>query len=122
QPQCGFRLWASWMSTENSFQSKSLKAEHKCARNYNLCSLVTYKWIAHHFTKEIIEDPFMPLLNKKAMNLEDRITPSIRKTLEILKEQQRFWTVIPSGVQELEVRQGDRSFGVNLHLKKCMCT
>ncbi|GKB36512.1 hypothetical protein Tco_0881454 [Tanacetum coccineum] len=26
QPQCGFRLWASWMSTENSFQIKSLKA------------------------------------------------------------------------------------------------
>ncbi|GJS34373.1 zinc finger, PMZ-type containing protein [Tanacetum coccineum] len=29
--------------------------------------------------------------------------------------------VIPSGFQELEVRQGDQSFGVNLHLKKCMC-
>ncbi|GJR53145.1 hypothetical protein Tco_1403666 [Tanacetum coccineum] len=66
QPQCGFRLWASWMSTENSFQIKSLKAEHKCARNYNLGSLVTYKWIAHHFAKEIIEDPFMPLLKMKA--------------------------------------------------------
>ncbi|GKB06126.1 pentatricopeptide repeat-containing protein [Tanacetum coccineum] len=60
-------------------------------------------------------------MNKKAMNLEDRITPSIRKRLEILKEQQRLWTVIPSGFQELEVRQGDQSFGVNLHLKKCMC-
>ncbi|GKA69545.1 splicing factor [Tanacetum coccineum] len=66
QPQCGFRLWASWMSTENSFQIKSLKAEHKCARNYNLGSLVTYKWIAHHFAKEIIKDPFMPLLKIKA--------------------------------------------------------
>ncbi|GJS16432.1 hypothetical protein Tco_0410904 [Tanacetum coccineum] len=66
QPQCGFRLWASWMSTENSFQIKSLKAEHKCARNYNLGSLVTYKWIAHHFAKEIIADPFIPLLKMKA--------------------------------------------------------
>nr|GEY77878.1 calcium/proton exchanger [Tanacetum cinerariifolium] len=66
QPQCGFRLWASWMSTENSFQIKSFKAEHKCARNYNLGSLVTYKWIAHHFAKEIIEDTFMPLLKMKA--------------------------------------------------------
>nr|GEX30003.1 hypothetical protein [Tanacetum cinerariifolium] len=28
QPVCGFRLWASWMSTENSFQIKSLKAAH----------------------------------------------------------------------------------------------
>ncbi|GKC72778.1 hypothetical protein Tco_1118661 [Tanacetum coccineum] len=60
-------------------------------------------------------------MNKKPMNLEDRITPSIRKRLEILKEQQRFWTVIPSGFQELEVRQDDQSFGVNLHLKKRMC-
>ncbi|GJU86135.1 hypothetical protein Tco_1293681 [Tanacetum coccineum] len=66
QPQCGFRLWASWMSTENSFQIKSLKAEHKCARNYNLGSLVTYKWIAHHFVKEIIADLFIPLLTMKA--------------------------------------------------------
>ncbi|GKC09782.1 hypothetical protein Tco_1001392 [Tanacetum coccineum] len=186
QPQCGFRLWASWMSTENSFQIKSHKAEHKCARNYNLGSLITYKWIAHHFAKEIIADPFIPLLKMKAvirekflinvslgqvildtnpgstcildeeeteygntyfrrfyicfkgvkdgwkagcrrvirccglgeasgalvemktkaMNLEDRITPSIKKRLKILKEQQRFWTVIPSGFQELEVRQG----------------
>nr|GEX72012.1 hypothetical protein [Tanacetum cinerariifolium] len=60
QPQCGFRLWASWMSTENSFQIKLLKAEHK------------------------------------------------------------LWTVNLSGFQELEVRQGDQSFGVNLHLKKCI--
>ncbi|GJW93702.1 splicing factor [Tanacetum coccineum] len=67
QPQCGFRLWASWMGSENSFQIKSLKAEHKCARNYNLGSLVTYKWIAHHFAKEIIEDPFIPLLKIKAV-------------------------------------------------------
>ncbi|GKD53702.1 calcium/proton exchanger, partial [Tanacetum coccineum] len=66
QPQCGFRLWASWMGSENSFQIKSLKAEHKCAINYNLGSLVTYKWIAHHFAKEIIEDPFIPLLKIKA--------------------------------------------------------
>nr|GEW22803.1 hypothetical protein CTI12_AA091940 [Tanacetum cinerariifolium]GEX17592.1 hypothetical protein CTI12_AA091940 [Tanacetum cinerariifolium]GEX18889.1 hypothetical protein CTI12_AA091940 [Tanacetum cinerariifolium] len=28
-PQCGLRLWASWMSTENSFQIKSLREEHK---------------------------------------------------------------------------------------------
>ncbi|GKE50092.1 zinc finger, PMZ-type containing protein [Tanacetum coccineum] len=30
-------------------------------------------------------------------------------------------TTIPSGFQEIEVRKGDQSFGVNLHLKKCMC-
>ncbi|GJS28387.1 eukaryotic translation initiation factor 2D [Tanacetum coccineum] len=36
-------------------------------------------------------------------------------------KEQRFWTVIPSSFQELEVRKGDKSFGVNLHLKECMC-
>ncbi|GJZ48272.1 chloramphenicol acetyltransferase-like domain-containing protein [Tanacetum coccineum] len=30
-----------------------------------------------------------------------------------------FWTVIPNGFQELEVRRGDESYGVNIHLKKC---
>ncbi|GKC64614.1 hypothetical protein Tco_1097212 [Tanacetum coccineum] len=47
KPVCGFRLYASWMSTEHSFQIKSLKPEHNCSRNYNLGSLVTYRWIAH---------------------------------------------------------------------------
>ena len=62
---CGFRLFASWMSTKNSFQIKSLK-KHKCSRNYNLGSLVTYKWIAHHYAKELIVDPFNSLLKMKA--------------------------------------------------------
>ena len=63
---CGFRLFASWMSTEMSFQIKSLKPKHRCSRNYNLGSLVTYKWIAHHYAKELIADPFIPLLKMKA--------------------------------------------------------
>ncbi|PWA74663.1 RNA-directed DNA polymerase, eukaryota [Artemisia annua] len=33
---CGFRLFASWMSTEMSFPIKSLKPKHRCSRNYNL--------------------------------------------------------------------------------------
>ncbi|GJV73923.1 hypothetical protein Tco_1493918 [Tanacetum coccineum] len=64
-PVCGFRLWASWMTTEQSFQIKSLHPEHKCSRNYKLGSLVTYKWIAHQFAKEIINDPFMPYIKLK---------------------------------------------------------
>ncbi|GKA55514.1 calcium/proton exchanger [Tanacetum coccineum] len=47
-----------------------IASKHKCARNYNLGSLVTYKWIARHFEKEIIEDPFMPLLKMKAVMRE----------------------------------------------------
>ncbi|GJW56644.1 hypothetical protein Tco_0103375 [Tanacetum coccineum] len=54
-------LYASWMSREQSFQIKSLRSEHNCCRNYNLGSLVTYKWIVVQYFKEIIEDPFMPL-------------------------------------------------------------
>ncbi|PWA90675.1 hypothetical protein CTI12_AA098650 [Artemisia annua] len=29
--------------------------------------------------------------------------------------------VIPSGFQELEVRRGNESYGVNIHMKLCMC-
>ena len=56
---CTFRLWASWMSTEKSFQIKSLHPDHKCTRNYSLGSLVTYKWIAHHYAREIIDNPWL---------------------------------------------------------------
>ncbi|GJX48599.1 hypothetical protein Tco_0273789 [Tanacetum coccineum] len=48
-------------SQEHAFQIKSLRSEHKCCRNYNLGSLVTYKWIAMQYFEEIMEDPFMPL-------------------------------------------------------------
>ncbi|GJR15703.1 hypothetical protein Tco_0798355 [Tanacetum coccineum] len=56
-------------------------------------------------------------MNKLAFSLEDTITPSIRKRLEILKEKQREWVVYPSGFQELEVRKGDQSYGVSLQHK-----
>ncbi|GKC23456.1 hypothetical protein Tco_1025606 [Tanacetum coccineum] len=45
-------------------------------------------------------------MNKIAFNLEDTITPSIRKRLEVLKEKQRHWIVFPSGFQELEELSG----------------
>lgn len=51
---CSFRLWASWMGDEHSFQIKSLKSDHTCARNYKLGSIVTYKWIGSHYTKEML--------------------------------------------------------------------
>ncbi|GJS71633.1 hypothetical protein Tco_0704474 [Tanacetum coccineum] len=290
KPVCGFRLYASWMSTEHSFQIKSLKPEHNCSRNYNLGSLVTYKWIAHHYAKKLIADPFIPYLqmkneirekflinaildsnpgftcrlddeetesgnyyfrrgellvaigrdannqmypiaravvkgllesvnellpnaehrkctrhlfanykkkisgvqlqclfwnvasttveelyyskmeelkiisteayqylcdrnpnswailvqrtkpiitmledirlyvmqrlvamNRVARTWEHSITPSIRKRVEVLKEKQRDWMVIPSGFQVLEVRKGHEAYGVNIHLKQCMC-
>ncbi|GKC07159.1 hypothetical protein Tco_0998769 [Tanacetum coccineum] len=54
---CPFRLWATWMSSEKSFQIKSLYPDHRCTRNYNLGSLVTFKWIARHYVNEIIMNP-----------------------------------------------------------------
>nr|GEV55293.1 multidrug resistance-associated protein 5 [Tanacetum cinerariifolium] len=45
-------------------------------------------------------------MNKVAFSLKDRITPSIRKRLEILKKKQR---------------KGDHSYGVNLQHKVCQC-
>nr|GEX21653.1 agenet-like domain-containing protein [Tanacetum cinerariifolium]GEX88917.1 agenet-like domain-containing protein [Tanacetum cinerariifolium] len=60
-------------------------------------------------------------MNKVAFSLEDRITPNIRKRLEILKEKQREWTVFPSGFQEFEIRKGDHNYGVNLQHKVCQC-
>ncbi|KAJ9552869.1 hypothetical protein OSB04_016914 [Centaurea solstitialis] len=43
---CPWRLWASWMSSERSFQVKSLDNVHRCGRSYNLGSLVNSNWIA----------------------------------------------------------------------------
>ncbi|GJU85922.1 calcium/proton exchanger [Tanacetum coccineum] len=51
---CPFRLWSSWMSSERSFQIKSLYSNHRCTRNYNMGSLVTFRWIARHYARDII--------------------------------------------------------------------
>ncbi|GJR64923.1 hypothetical protein Tco_0010988 [Tanacetum coccineum] len=53
-------------------------------------------------------------MNKIAFSLEDRITPSIRKRLELLKEKQRYWVVFPSSFQELEVRKDYMHVGTDL--------
>ncbi|GKB59463.1 hypothetical protein Tco_0915649, partial [Tanacetum coccineum] len=90
--------------------------------------------ISKSFNRAILEPRYKPIIimleeirlyimqrlvamNKIATNLEDTITPSIRKRLELLKEKQREWIVIPSGFQELEVRKDDQSYGVNLQHK-----
>ncbi|GJX01946.1 60S ribosomal protein L34 [Tanacetum coccineum] len=54
---CTFRLWASWMQDGSCFQIKTLIPEHTCSRNFELGSLVTFKWIAKQFALKIIEDP-----------------------------------------------------------------
>nr|GEW78238.1 hypothetical protein CTI12_AA105810 [Tanacetum cinerariifolium] len=57
---CPFRFWASWMQKERSFQIKTIYSDHKCARDYNLGSLVTFRWIAQHDANEIIQNSSIP--------------------------------------------------------------
>nr|KAJ0205312.1 hypothetical protein LSAT_V11C500238060 [Lactuca sativa] len=52
---CKFRLWASWMSEEKSFQIKSLINEHNYARNFKLDSIVNYTWIGTHYTTQFLQ-------------------------------------------------------------------
>nr|GEU38784.1 hypothetical protein [Tanacetum cinerariifolium] len=209
QVVCPFRMYASWMSNEHSFQIKSLISEQKYYRNYNLGSLVNYRqalldsnsrstcrldvdesanesetsrriyicfkgvkdgwltgcrkikqidegaydyliqrnpnsWskaffemdrrcetfengISESFNRAILGPRHKPIItmleeiklyimqmlvamNKIAFNLEDRITPSVRNRLEILKEKQ-------SGFQESEVRKDNQSYDVSLQHK-----
>ncbi|GJT76352.1 transposase, MuDR, plant [Tanacetum coccineum] len=39
--KCPFRLWASWMSREKSFQIKTLIDQHACSRTYEYGTLIT---------------------------------------------------------------------------------
>lgn len=54
EKKCPFRLWASWMQQENSFQIKTLNDEHVCSRTYEYGTLVTSNWIARNFAKKIL--------------------------------------------------------------------
>ncbi|PWA41030.1 hypothetical protein CTI12_AA561450 [Artemisia annua] len=111
-PVCGFRLWASWMSTEHSFQIKTLKPDHKCSRNYNLGSLDSAKGPSkgHCLT-----------MRELAVNLEDNITPSVRKKLEYYSRESRHWDVLASTYDVLEVRSGAQAFAINLTNHTCSC-
>ncbi|CAI9293205.1 unnamed protein product [Lactuca saligna] len=65
-PNCPFRLWASWMSKERTFQIKSLVSEHNCSRVFKFGSIVTYKWLGKQFMSEIIEKPKISVRKMKA--------------------------------------------------------
>ncbi|GJS98761.1 transposase, MuDR, plant [Tanacetum coccineum] len=55
--KCPFRLWASWMQNERSFQIKKLNDEHSCSRTYEYGTLITSNWIARNFAKKIMMNP-----------------------------------------------------------------
>ncbi|GJW95120.1 hypothetical protein Tco_0174792 [Tanacetum coccineum] len=55
--KCPFRLWASWMSRERSFQIKTLVDQHACSRTYEYGTLITSDWIARNYAKKIMINP-----------------------------------------------------------------
>nr|XP_043616053.1 uncharacterized protein LOC122587969 [Erigeron canadensis] len=54
---CKWRLAASWMTTERSFQVKKLTEEHTRVRNFKYGTLINYKWIGRHFADRIRQQP-----------------------------------------------------------------
>ncbi|KAL5724374.1 hypothetical protein ACHQM5_007645 [Ranunculus cassubicifolius] len=56
KPKCNWRIYASWMSTENSFQIKSFKEKHRCSKSYNI-AIANSKWIAKVFHNKITNNP-----------------------------------------------------------------
>ena len=62
-----FRLWATWMSQENSFQIKSLIDEHNCCRAVNLGSIVIFRWIGKTLIRDILEQPRLSYRKMKAL-------------------------------------------------------
>ncbi|PWA79084.1 hypothetical protein CTI12_AA209650 [Artemisia annua] len=60
------RLWAGWMQNEATFQIKTLIPNHTCSRNYDLGSLVTYKWLAKQFAHEVVRNPKISYRQMKA--------------------------------------------------------
>nr|KAJ0216661.1 hypothetical protein LSAT_V11C300131620 [Lactuca sativa] len=65
-PSCTFRLWASWMTKDKTFQIKSLVSEHNCSWVFKFGSIVAYKWLGKQFMSEIIEKPKMSVRKMKA--------------------------------------------------------
>nr|KAJ0213335.1 hypothetical protein LSAT_V11C400182760 [Lactuca sativa] len=57
-PTCPFRLYASWMKEEHTFQ---------CSRACKLGSIVTYKWIGKQFVNDVLESPKLSLRKMKAL-------------------------------------------------------
>ncbi|GJR50451.1 zf-CCHC domain-containing protein [Tanacetum coccineum] len=118
QLQCLFWNAAS-TTVEQLYYSKmeELKIISTEAYQY-LCDRNPNSWCRAFFRHE---SKRLVAMNRVARTWEHSITPSIRKRVEVLKEKQRDWMVIPSGFQVLEVRKGHEAYGVNIHLKQCMC-
>ncbi|GJW46799.1 multidrug resistance-associated protein 5 [Tanacetum coccineum] len=76
--KCPFRLWASWMQNERSFQIKKLNDEHSCSRTYEYGTLITSNWIARNFAKKIMMNPCI-----KVKEITDDILKKYKCKVEI---------------------------------------
>nr|KAJ0193954.1 hypothetical protein LSAT_V11C800406000 [Lactuca sativa] len=61
-PTCPFRLYASWMKEEHTFQINT-----SVLRHFKLGSIVTYKWIGKQFVNDVLESPKLSLRKIKAL-------------------------------------------------------
>ncbi|KAM7459754.1 hypothetical protein LguiA_036262 [Lonicera macranthoides] len=66
---CPWRSLATYMQNEESFQTKSLKNNHKCIRNFKI-KLANFKWLTKQYEKKIIGNPKWKLKDFKADVLE----------------------------------------------------
>ena len=57
--QCTFKMWASWMNRERSFQVKGFNDKHTCIRDFRRPTMVNPEWIAKHFIKLLCRRPKM---------------------------------------------------------------
>nr|XP_017245786.1 PREDICTED: uncharacterized protein LOC108217466 [Daucus carota subsp. sativus] len=74
---CRWRLWATQMSTEESFQIKTLRNKHTCVRDYN-AKIVTSIWLAKEYARKLRDNPTMKL---KEMMADVKETYGITVTL-----------------------------------------
>ncbi|KAL4581246.1 hypothetical protein LXL04_017456 [Taraxacum kok-saghyz] len=90
--RCVFKLWASWMKQERSFQIKGLNEKHTCIREFKHGTLVNPNWIAKQFLKKLSARPRMKCIQivedvKKKFLCEVSIGQCFRakrKALEII--------------------------------------
>ncbi|GJV54517.1 retrovirus-related pol polyprotein from transposon TNT 1-94 [Tanacetum coccineum] len=101
---------------------------HKCTRHvfagfkkkFSGVQLQRLFWLAAGTTVESIFYNNMDQIKAILPDAYDYLNHTIYQK-EIRGYERATKTVVPSGFQELEVRKGEESFGVNLHLKKCIC-
>nr|GEZ02888.1 putative reverse transcriptase domain-containing protein [Tanacetum cinerariifolium] len=113
---CEIRYVLSWSRAFSEMDRRCVEFENGISESFNRAILLPrHKPIITMLEKiRIYIMQRLVAMNKLALNLEDTITPSIRKQLEILKVKQ-------CGFQELKVKKGDESYGVNLMNKVCGC-